>query len=92
MPALLMVLAISLFASLSGVTPAQTQHVPEYEPRLGERRFNANTFKASHNAYERDESYAEQLDDMNSWRLELDIHWKGTQFFVGHETNLAASQ
>src|SRR5262245_43378366 len=79
------VLAMSLLALLCCVTPVLAQHVPECTPRPGERRFNANIFKASHNAFQRDESYAEQLDDMNSWCLELDIHWSAGQFFVGHE-------
>lgn len=83
---LAIVLAMSLFALFGGVMPALAQHVPEHTPRPGERRFNTNIFKASHNAYERDESYAEQLDDMNSWGLELDIQWIGNQFFVAHRS------
>lgn len=81
---LALVLAMILLALLSGVLPALAQYVPERTPRPGERRFHANIFKASHNAYERSESYAEQLDDMNSWCLELDIHWREGQFNIGH--------
>ncbi|MDX2131566.1 MAG: hypothetical protein SFY69_05915 [Planctomycetota bacterium] len=41
----------------------------------GEQRFNTGSYKASHNSYERDESYASQIDNWNCWCLELDIAW-----------------
>lgn len=41
----------------------------------GEQRFNAGIYKASHNSYERDETYASQIDNWNCWCLELDIVW-----------------
>ena len=40
-----------------------------------EQRFNAGVYKASHNSYDRDESYASQIDNWNCWCLELDLHW-----------------
>lgn len=41
----------------------------------GEQRLNAGVHKASHNSYERDETYASQIDDWNCWCLELDLVW-----------------
>jgi len=40
-----------------------------------EQRFNAGIYKASHNSYDRDESYASQIDNWNCWCVELDLHW-----------------
>lgn len=42
----------------------------------GEQRFNAGIYKASHNSYDRDESYASQIDNWNCWCVELDLHWE----------------
>ena len=40
-----------------------------------EQRFNAGTYKASHNSYDRDETLASQIDNWNCWCIELDLHW-----------------
>lgn len=40
-----------------------------------EQRFNAGTYKASHNSYDRDEAYVSQIDNWNCWCLELDLVW-----------------
>jgi hypothetical protein len=63
---------------------AQAQHVWEYEPRRGERRFNQFTYKASHNSYERSESLASQMDAFNCWCLELDLWWYNGDIRVSH--------
>ena len=40
----------------------------------GEIPFNAAIYKSSHNAYDRHESLASQIDDYNVWQLELDVY------------------
>lgn len=65
--------------------PAFAQpYVREFVPRQGERRLGHNIFKASHNSYERNETYVAQLDEWNCWALELDLVWKDGALRVAH--------
>lgn len=57
------------------LTPTFELAQPSVGP--GEHRFSEGIYKASHNSYERDESYASQVDNWNCWCLELDLHWHG---------------
>lgn len=50
----------------------------------GELPFNAGIYKASHNSYDRDESYASQIDNWNCWCVELDLHWHEDTIQVHH--------
>lgn len=78
-----------LFASLALLTGSVFgQHVNESEPRPGETRANRHKFPAVHNAYQRDITLTESLDEYNVSEIELDVRWRtigGTEeFHVRH--------
>ncbi len=70
-------LLASSMAALVVASAAAAQHLPETDPRPGERRFNAFIYKASHNSYERSEPLDQQIDVYSVWQLELDMQWEG---------------
>lgn len=80
---------VALLGMICGADPVLAQYAWEFVPRPGERRLGYNIFKASHNSYERSETYAQQLDEWNCWCLELDVVWKDNALRVDHDCGAA---
>lgn len=58
----------------------------EFEPRQGELRLNRFQYKASHNSYDvyDDLPFSAQIDDWNTWMVELDLWWCPDRIQVSH--------
>lgn len=64
--------SLAIFVAMCVIGAASTAQV---NVGPNEQRFNAGSYKASHNSRERDETLASQIDNWNCWCLELDIVW-----------------
>ncbi|MFO0973830.1 MAG: hypothetical protein U1A27_10385 [Phycisphaerae bacterium] len=77
--------AAGVLVLMLGADAVRAQYEWEFAPRPGERRLGYNIFKASHNSYDRDETYVQQLDEWNCWCLELDAIWRDDALKVSHD-------